>query len=300
MRKYLLTPTLACLAMMLAAKWASSAPQPETPMPDNPFFTESPLAFHLPPFDRIKDSDYVPGFERGMSDQLKEVEAIAANPDKPTFDNTIVAMERTGRLLTRVTAVFSNLKEANTDDEIERIDGAMAPKLSAHNDAIYLNPALFARVKALYDQRSALGLEPESLRLLERYQQDFVRAGALLSEADKTRMKALNAELASLQSACSQNILNEKNASSVVVRDRTELAGLSDAEIADLAAAAKAENKPGAYAIALHNTTGQPSLASLENRALRQRIMEASLARGSRGGAFDNQATIARIARVRA
>lgn len=286
--------------MVLAAKSASSAPQTETPMPDNPFFTESSLPFHLPPFDRIRDPDYVPAFERGMSDQLREVEAIASNPGKPTFDNTIVAMERTGRLLTRVTAVFSNLKEANTDEEIERIDGVMAPRLSAHNDAIYLNSALFARIMALYDQRPTLGLDPESLRLLERYHRDFVRAGALLSEADKTRMKALNSELASLQSACSQNILNEKNSSSVVVRDRAELAGLSDAEIANLADAAKAENKPGVYVIALHNTTGQPSLASLENRALRQRIMEASLSRGSKGGAFDNQATIARMARVRA
>ncbi len=269
-------------------------------MPDNPFFTESPLPFHLPPFDRIKDSDYVPGFERGMADQLKEAEAIAANPDKPTFENTIVAMERSGRLLNRVNVVFSNLKEADTDDEIERIDGIMAPKLSAQNDAIYLNSELFARVKALYDERSTLGLDPESLRLLERYHRDFVRAGALLSEADKTRLKAMNAELASLQSICSQNILNEKNASSVVVRDRAELAGLSDAEIANLEAQAKAENKPGTYVIALNNTTGQPSLASLENRALRQRIMEASLSRGSHGGPFDNRATIERIARVRA
>jgi peptidyl-dipeptidase Dcp len=299
MRNNLFSLTLACLST-LAANAAAGAPQADPPMADNPFFTESPLPFHLPPFDRIRDSDYVPAFERGMSDQLKEVDAITANPGKPTFDNTIVALERSGRLLNRVNVVFSNLKEANTDNEIERIDGLMAPRLSAHNDAIYLNAALFARVKAVYDQRSTLGLDPESLRLVERYYRDFVRAGALLAESDKTRLKALNAELASLESACSQNILNEKNASSVVVRDRAELSGLSDAEIAGLEAQAKAENKPGAYVIALENTTGQPPLASLENRALRQRIMEASLSRGSHGGAFDNQATIERIARVRA
>ena len=299
MRNTLFPLALACLSA-LAHNSTAGAPLATPPMTDNPFFTESPLPFHLPPFDRIKDSDYLPSFERGMADQLKEVDAITANPEKPTFANTVVAMERSGRLLNRVNVVFSNLKEANTDSEIERIDGVMAPRLSAQNDAIYLNAALFARVKAVYDQRSTLGLDPESLRLVERYYRDFVRAGARLAEADKTRMKALNAELASLESACSQNILNEKNASSVVVRDRAELAGLSDAEIASLEAQAKAENKPGAYVIALSNTTGQPPLGSLENRALRQRVMEASLARGSHGGTYDNQATIERIAKVRA
>ena len=299
MRNTLFPLALACLSA-LAHNSTAGAPLATPPMTDNPFFTESPLPFHLPPFDRIKDSDYLPAFERGMADQLKEVDAITANPEKPTFANTVVAMERSGRLLNRVNVVFSNLKEANTDGEIERIDGVMAPRLSAQNDSIYLNAALFARVKAVYDQRSTLGLDPESLRLVERYYRDFVRAGARLAEADKTRMKALNAELASLESACSQNILNEKNASSVVVRDRAELAGLSDAEIASLEAQAKAENKPGAYVIALSNTTGQPPLGSLENRALRQRVMEASLARGSHGGTYDNQATIERIAKVRA
>ncbi len=269
-------------------------------MHDNPFFTESPLPFHLPPFDRIKDSDYVPAFERGMSDQLREVDLIASDPQEPTFDNTIVALERSGRLLGRVTQVFSNLKDTNTDDEIEKIDTEMAPRLSAHDDAIHLNTALFARIQALYDRRATLGLDPESYRLLERYHRDFVRAGALLSEADKTRLRALNSQLASLQTTCSQNILNETNASSVIVRDRAELAGLSDAEIASLQAAAKDENRPGEYVIQLQNTTGQPVLATLENRALRRRIMEASLSRGSRGGPYDNQATIARIARVRA
>ena len=269
-------------------------------MPENPFFTESPLPYHLPPFDRITDSDYMPAFERGMSDQLKEVETIASNPEKPTFDNTVVAMERSGRLLGRVSSVFFNLKDANTDDEMKKIESAVAPELSAHNDAIYLNAALFARIQALFEKRASLGLDPESLRLLERYHRDFVRAGALLSDADKTRLKAMNAELASLLATCGQNVLNEKNASSVVVHDRAELAGLSDAEIAGLAEDAKAENRPGEYVIRLMNTTGQPLLSSLQNRALRERILEASLARGSHGGPYDNQATIVRIARLRA
>jgi peptidyl-dipeptidase Dcp len=292
---------LAAVAILaLAARTAAADPQPASPMPDNPFFSESTLPFHLPPFDRIKDSDYTPAFERGMADQLKEDDAIAANPDKPTFDNTIVAMERSGRILARVSSVFFNLKDANGDAEMRKIDTAMAPRLSAHNDAIYLNAALFARVQAVFDQRSALSLDPESLRLLERYHRDFVRAGARLSDADKSHLRDLNAQIASLESTFRQNVLAEKNASSIVVHDRAELAGLSDSEIASLQQAAVEEKKPGEYVIRIVNTTGQPDLASLENRALRERIMEKSLGRGSSGGPFDNQATVVQLARKRA
>ena len=287
-------------ALTLAAKPAYSADQAASPMTENPFFSESTLPFHFPPFDRIKDSDYVPAFERGMADQLKEVDAIASNPDKPTFDNTIVAMERSGRLLTRVSNVFDNLKGADTDDEIQKIDEDMSPKRSATNDEIFLNARLFARIKAVYDQRLSLGLDAESVRLVELYHRDFVRAGANLSDADKTKLKAMNSEIASLQTAFSQNVLKERNASSVVVHDRAELAGLPDADIARMADAAKEEGKPGEYVIKLVNTTGQAPLASLENRALRQRIMEASLARGTRGGPYDNQATVVRLVKLRA
>jgi peptidyl-dipeptidase Dcp len=290
----------AVAAFLLAAKPAYSADQTASPMPDNPFFTESTLPFNLPPFDQIKDSDYAPAFERGMSDQLKEVDAIATNPDKPTFDNTIVAMERSGRILARVSSVFFNLKDANGDDAMYKVDTDMAPKLSAQNDAIFLNAPLFARIKALYDQRSSLGLDPESIRLLEHYHRDFVRAGANLSDADKTHLKALNAEIATLESTFRQNTLSEKNASSIVVHDRAELAGLSDSEIASLQQAAVEEKKPGEYVIRIKNTTGQPDLSSLENRALRERIMEKSLARGSSGGPFDNQSTVVQLAKKRA
>jgi peptidyl-dipeptidase Dcp len=291
---------LALSTFALAAAPAEAADQAPSPMPDNPFFTESALPFHYPPFDRIRDSDYAPAFERGMSDQLKEIDAIATNPDKPTFDNTIVAMERAGRILARVASVFDNLKGANTDDEIKRIDADVSPKRAATSDEIFLNSALFARVKAVYEQRASLGLDDESLRLVELYYRDFVRAGARLSDADKTRLKALNTEIASLQTTFSQNVLNEKNSSSVFVHDRAELAGLSDTEIARMADAAKADGKPGDYEIALVNTTGQDPLSSLEDRALRQRIMEASLARGSHGGPYDNQATVVRMVKARA
>jgi peptidyl-dipeptidase Dcp len=291
---------LAAAALTFAAKPAPGADAAANTMPDNPFFTESPLPFHFPPFDRIKDSDYAPAFERGMADQLRETDAIASNPDKPTFENTIESMERSGRLLTRVSNVFDNLKGANTDDEIQKVDEEMSPKRSATSDAIYLNAPLFARVKAVYDQRASLGLDTEQLRLVELYYRDFVRAGANLSEADKTRLKALNSEIASLQTAFTQNVLKEKNASSVVVHDRAELAGLSDSEIASLSQAATEEGKPGEYVIRIKNTTGQPLFSSLENRALRQRIMEVSLARGSHGGPFDNQATVVALVKKRA
>ena len=288
------------LLLAAPARQALCATQTDNPMPENPFFTESALPFHYPRFDLIKDSDYMPAFERGMADQSREVDAIASSPEAPTFDNTIVAMERSGQILARVSSVFYNLKDANTDDELKKIESDIAPRLSAHTDAINLNGPLFKRIEALYERRSALGLDPESLRLLERYHQNFVRSGALLSDADKGRLKAINTELASLLATCGQNVLNEKNASSVVVHDRAELAGLTDAEIATLQDDAKAEGKPGEFVIRIQNTTGQPLLESLQNRALRQRIMEASLARGSRGGPYDNREMVIKIARLRA
>ncbi|HEX8281150.1 MAG TPA: M3 family metallopeptidase, partial [Chthoniobacterales bacterium] len=215
-------------------------------------------------------------------------------------DNTIVAMERSGQLLARVGRIFSNLKAAHTNPEMQRIDKELSPKLAAHQDAIRLNGRLFAQVQTLYNNRERLRLDPQSNFLLERYYKDFVRAGAKLSEEDKTKLKAMNAELATLQTKFEQNVLQEKNASSVVVDSREELDGLSDNAIAAAAAAAKEEGKEGKFVIRLQNTTGQPALSSLKNRALRQRIMETSLARNSKGGEFDNRETVARIARLRA
>ena len=151
----------------------------------NPFFSESSLPYHAPPFDKIKDSDYAPAIEEGMKNQLAEIEAIANNPAAPTFANTFEAMERSGALLTRVTKVFLNMTAANTSDTLQKIKADEAPKLAAHSDSIYLNAKLFARVKSLYDQRTALKLDPESQFLVERYYKTFVRSGALLSEADK-------------------------------------------------------------------------------------------------------------------
>jgi peptidyl-dipeptidase Dcp len=266
----------------------------------NPLLTKSPLPYQLPPFEQIKDEHFAPAFELGMAEELKEVEAIAHNPAKPTFDNTVVALERTGDLLGRATRAFGILTGALTNPNLQKLETALSPKFAAHRDAIRLNPALFARIAALYDARATLGLEAESARLLDRYYKDFVRSGAKLSEADKTKLRALNAELAKLSTQFSQNVLKEINGSSVIVDTREELAGLSDAAITAAAAAAKNAGQEGKFAIRLTNTTGQPPLDSLKNRAVRERVMAASLARGSRGGEFDNRAIVSGLAGLRA
>ena len=266
----------------------------------NPFFAESSLPFALPPFDQIDDAHYRPAFERGMADQLVEIEAIANTADTPTFENTVVQMEQSGRLLTRVANVFFGLTSADTNDVLDAIEAEIAPTLSAHNDQILLNDTLFARVKTLYDERDGLDLDAEARRLVEEYYTDFVRAGAQVSAAEKERLKAINAELATLGTAFSQNVLGEVNAAAVSVDTEEELTGLSKNEIAAAAEAAVARDLGGKYVIALLNTSGQPALSSLENRALRERIMAASQARGRQGGEFDNRDIVTRMARLRA
>jgi len=275
----------------------SSAAQAESA---NPFFAKSTLPLQYPHFDKIKDSDFGPAFDRGMAEQLTEIEAIANNKAKPTFDNTIVAMEKAGQLLGRTAAVFFNLTGADTNDVREKIQAAYAPKLSAHRDAISLNPKLFSRVKTLYDSRETLGLDAEGLRLVERYHTDFVRSGANLSDADKTKLKAINGELAKLGTQFSQNVLAEVNDSAIVVDTKAELDGLSAEQIAAAAEAAKSRKLEGKYVLALLNTTGQPPESQLTNRALRERLHKASVARGARGNKFDNTGIVATVTKLRA
>ncbi len=278
---------------------ALDAAEQET-MADNPFLTESPLPYRLPPFDRIDEAHYGPAFEQGMAEQIAEVEAIAALSEEPTFENTIVALERSGQLLDRVATTFFALSSAHTSDALDEIRSEVAPQLAAHTDRILLNDALFARVETLHAQRSALGLDAESIRLIEKYHQDFVRAGARLDEAAKGRMREINAELASLQSRFMSNVLDEVNASAVAVESRDALAGLPDDQVAAAAEAAAARDLDGQYVIPLLNTSGQPALSSLDDRDLRERITRASLARGSQGGEYDNREVITTMARLRA
>jgi peptidyl-dipeptidase Dcp len=266
----------------------------------NPLLPESSLPYHIPPFDQIRDEHFASAIEAGMREQLKEVDVVANNSEKPTFDNTVVALERTGRLLDRAERTFSNLNACNTNPAMQKIETEMAPKLAAHLDAIRLNSKLFARLQEIYDQRDKLGLDAESAYLLERYYKDFVRAGAKLSDSDKEKLKKMNTELAALQTQFEQNVLKEKNASSVVVDKKEDLAGLSDNQMASVTAAAKAEHKDGKFAIQLQNTTGQPLLGSLQKRPTRQRIMQTSLARNSKGGEFDTRNIVLRTVRLRA
>ena len=267
---------------------------------DNPFFNESTLPLGMPDFGRIEDGHFAPAFERGMAEQRSEINRIAEQIEPPTLENTLVAMERSGQLLLRVRSTFSNLRSTNTNDALEAVQTEMAPRLSAHSDQTLLNGQLFERIRALYDQRLDLDLDPESLRLVERYHTNFVRAGAMLADEDKERLRALNGERAELGTTFSQNVLNEVNALAIVVDEREELRGLSDNAIAAAEEAARVRGLEGKYVIPLRNTSGQPPLASLEDRALRQRIYETSLSRGSRGGDFDNRAVVARMMKVRA
>ena len=287
-------------AFVLVSNFGGTPSAAQKMRSDNPLLVRSSLPYQLPPFDRIDESDYLPAFEQGMAEQLAEIEAIAGTSGPPTFENTLVALERSGRVLERVAATFFSLSGADTTDALDEIRAEVAPKLSAHSDRILLNADLFTRVRTLYDQRDGLELDDEGRRLIEKSYTDFVRAGALLSETDKSRMQDINAELATLQTTFTQNVLDEVNASAIVVDTRAELAGLSDGQIAAAAAAAATRNLEGKYVIPLLNTSGQPVLASLDNRALREKIARISLGRGSRGGEFDNREVITQIARLRA
>jgi len=267
--------------------------------PSNPFYAASTLPFQAPPFDKIKDADYQPALEAGMAQQLEEVEKIADNSAPPTFENTIVALEKTGQLLDRVGNVFGAVAQANLDPELQKLRDIETPKLAAHEDAIFLNPKLFQRVKAVYEQRLSLHLDPESLRLVEFDYKKFVHLGANLSDPDKAKLKKLNEEESTLSNDFVNKLLAGTKDSAYATEDKETLAGLSDVQIAAAAQAAK-DRKVDGYVIPLQNTTQQPVLAALTNRATRETIFENSWNRTERGGSNDTRATIARLAQLRA
>ncbi|HEY7895393.1 MAG TPA: peptidyl-dipeptidase Dcp [Gemmatimonadaceae bacterium] len=299
LRIRVLSSASALLATVASSAVAQSAPQ-SAGTRQNPFLEPSPLFFQAPPFDKIRDGDYEPALERGMRDHLAEVNRIANQTSAPTFDNTIVPMEQAGALLTRVSKVFFGLTTANTDDTIQRIQAIEAPKLAAHSDAIYLNAKLFARVKSLYDRRTTLGLDSVQQYLVRRYYLDFVRDGAQLSDADKTTLRALNAEESKLTTQFQSKLLAATKAGALVIGDRAQLAGLSDADIASAAQDAKDRGLTGKWVVPLQNTTQQPAQASLSDRAVRRRLFEASTQRAEHGGSDDTRAVIARLAQLRA
>jgi peptidyl-dipeptidase Dcp len=267
--------------------------------PSNPFYAPSTLPFHAPPFDKIKDEDYQPAIEAGMAEELSEIQAIADNPAPPTFENTLVAMEKTGRLLQRVRAAFGAVTGANTNPLLQKVRTEEAPKQAAHHDAVYLNAKLFARVAAVYQQRATLKLDGESLRLLEVTYDNFVRSGANLPEADKTELKKLNEEISTLSNRFSTKLLAATKDSAYVTTDKGALAGLSDAQIAAAAHAAESRKQEG-YVLPLQNTTQQPELGSVSVRATREALFEKSWNRAERGDANDTRDDIALLAQLRA
>jgi peptidyl-dipeptidase Dcp len=268
--------------------------------PSNPFAQASTLLHQAPPFDRIADGDYEPALYEGMRRQLAEIMQIASDGETPTFENTIIAMERSGDLLTRASRVFSAVTGANTNDTLRAIEKRMAPRLAAHRDAIHLNDALFRRVASVHDRRHALGLDTVQTYLVERYHRDFVRAGARLSARDKTRLRALNQEESELSNEFQNRLLAATAAGAIVFDDITQLAGLGKADVSAAAEAARERKLVGRWMIPLHNTTQQPVQASLERRAVREEIFRASTSRAEHGDENDTRDLIARLAQLRA
>ncbi|HEX7363116.1 MAG TPA: M3 family metallopeptidase, partial [Bryobacteraceae bacterium] len=289
---------LAAAAMALGSRAMLAQSVPKFG-PSNPFYSQSTLPFHAPPFNRIKDSDYQPALEAGMAEQLEELKTIANNPAPPSFQNTFVALEKSGQLLGRVKRVFFGIVSANTDPVLQHVRQIEAPKLAAQEDAIYLNPKIFRRVEAVYRKRDSLHLDPQSRRLVEVVYKRFVHRGAKLSDADKNKLKKINEELSSLSAAFRVRLLAATKDGAYKTTDRAALAGLSGSQIEAAADAAKKRRQKG-YVIPLQNTTQQPDLAFLSNRSTRHALFEDSWNRAERGNADDTRKIIERMAHLRA
>jgi peptidyl-dipeptidase Dcp len=266
----------------------------------NPFATRSELEFELPPFALIKEEHYLPAFYEGCEQQLAEVDAILDAPGAATFENTIVALEKSGQMLMRTLLVFFNKSSSDTSDALDAIEEKMAPKLAAHQDAINLNPMLFARIKNLYDNRESIGLNSEDAWLLERYYKDLIHAGAHLTESERDRLKQLNEELSKLETQFSKNVLADTNDLAVLVETVEDLNGLSENEIASAASAANDRGYAGKWLIGMVNFSGNPVLDSLTNRELRQKIMQLSLLKANRANNSDNKPVLLQVVKLRA
>jgi len=298
----------ACAPKEVAVTPAPAAEPTAAPAPYAPvipkgtgiFAEPSTLPFQTPDFTRIKDSDFQPAIEQGIAINQAEIEAIANNPEAPTFANTMEAMERSGQMLTRAYAVFSALTAANTNPNLDKVDSETAPKLAALRDAIYLNDKLFARVKTLHDQRASLGLAPDQARLLSLTYDRFVQNGALLDGAQKEQLKALNGRISTLQTDFGQKLTAGTKAGALVVESKAKLAGLSAGDVAAAAKAAEERGLKGKYVLPLQNTTQQPLLASLANRDTRRALFEAGWTRATHGDASDTRALISELAQLRA
>jgi peptidyl-dipeptidase Dcp len=294
-----MTAFIASGAIAMGSPYASATGADGKFGPSNPFYAPSTLPFHAPPFDKIKDEDYQPAIEAGMAEELAEIQAIADNPAAPTYENTLVAMEKTGQLLQRTLAAFGAMTAANTNPALQKVQADEAPKLAAHQDAISLNEKLFARVAAVYKQRESLKLDAESQRQLQVTYDNFVRSGANLSDADKTELKKLNEQIATLSNDFSTKLLEATKIGAFATMDKSALDGLSDSQIAGAAQAAKGRKQEG-YVLPLQNTTQQPQLGSLSVRATRQAFFEKSWNRAERSDASDTRDIVSHLAQLRA
>jgi peptidyl-dipeptidase Dcp len=290
---------MAILAVMTSACAKKEPPPPPPAQETNPFFTAWTTPFETPPFDKIKEAHYLPGFQAGMDQQKKEIEAIAGVPAAPTFANTIEALEKSGELLTKVGNVFYNLTSANTNDEMQKIESTVAPLLAKHQDDINLNAKLFDRVKAVNAQKDKLGLNPEQARLLDKFYKNFVRGGANLDEAKKAEFRKINEELSVLTQKFGENVLKEDNNFALVIDKKEDLAGLPESVIQGAAEAAKRRGQEGKWVFTLHKPSCIPFFQYSAKRELREKLFKAFINRGNNADEFDNKANAAKIAALR-
>ena len=288
----------ASLAVVLGACNSSKKSDVADAAP-NPFFTEYTTPFGVPPFDKIEVAHYKPAFEKGMEEQKKEIDAIVNNPEEPTFENTIVAFDRSGELLTKVMYAFSGQSSVNTTDEIQALEQELYPVLSAHSDDISLNPALFTRVKAVYDKQASMNLNKEQKKLLEETYKSFVRGGANLDAEQQARLRELNSEISMLQLTFGQNMLKETNAFQLVIENKDDLAGLPESLILNAEVAARAAGLEGKWLFTLHNPSVMPFLQYADNRALREKIFKGYINRGNNGNDADNKDVVLKLVTLR-
>lgn len=265
----------------------------------NPFFTEYTTPYGVPPFDQIEVAHYKPALLKGMEEQTKEVKAIVSNPEEPTFENTIVALDQCGQLLQKTMYAFSGQSSVNTNDEIQELEREIYPMLSKHSDDISLNPALFARVKAVYENQAKFNLDKEQKKLLEETYKGFVRGGANLSEADQAKLRELNSEISMLQLTFGQNVLKETNAFQLVIDNEADLAGLPEDVKVKAAETAKEMGKEGKWIFTLHNPSVMPFLQYADNRKLRKQIFEAYINRGNNNNENDNKEVVKKLVTAR-
>lgn len=293
--KHLSILSIALLAFLVSCKTGT-----DSKMTDNPLVAEFTTPFGVPPFDLIKPAHYMPAFKLGMEEHMKEIDAIVANKEEPTFENTIVAMDESGELLTKVARVFFSLAEANTNDSLQEIQMEISPLLSAHGDAINLNPKLFQRIKSVYENQAKFSLSPEETYILENIYKGMVRNGANLDPEKKEQLKKLNEELSVLTVQFDQNVLAETNSFRIVIDRKEDLAGLPESVISAAAEAAKAAGMEGKWVFGPTRPSMTPFLQYADNRDLRKQLYNGYLNRGNNGDDKDNNANLARIISLRA